>query len=249
MLELIEKFKNREVKAKEIFEIKQVSQKEARDIVSKYHYLGDKKFMFSMAYGLFIKGHDDLVGCAVFGMVGGVVALKGWFGLDNSHSNEFLELNRLVMNPILNGCNATSFLLSNALKDIKKNHKEVRAIISLADASCHHGYVYQACNFQYHGISSKAKDLYTEDGRLNPRGKTKDLRGVWLNRTQKHRYIYVFDKSLNIIYKQEKYPKGNGHLIPDCCNGTNRVFDARFRQWYTCPKCTGKLEKISPKTH
>ena len=43
----IESFKRREVKAKSIFWIEQVSKSEAYEFVKKYHYLADAKF-FSM---------------------------------------------------------------------------------------------------------------------------------------------------------------------------------------------------------
>ena len=119
-LKKIELFKNRKIKAKDLFIIKKINKKQATEIIEKYHYLEKKKFMYTVAYGLFEKENDELLGCAVFGVVGGAVALKGWFSVDNSHSNEYFELTRLVMNPNLNGCNATSFLLGNAIKDIKK---------------------------------------------------------------------------------------------------------------------------------
>ena len=148
MLERINQFKNREIKARDLFEIKEVSKKEAREIVKKFHYLGEKDFMFNISYGIFIKGEDEMLGCAIFGVVGGSVTLKGWFGVNNTHSDEYLELTRLVMNPILNGCNATSYLLGNAIKQIKKDYPQVKAIVSLADNGLHSGAIYQACNFK-----------------------------------------------------------------------------------------------------
>ena len=29
-----------------------------------------------------------------------------------------------------------------------------------------------------------------------------------------------------------------------CCNGTKRVFDKRFGEWYSCPRCTGHIDKL-----
>lgn len=239
--ELIEKFKNREVKAKEVFIVERISINEAKKLIEKYHYLGKKKFMITYAYGIRLKEDKEYLGSAVFGQVGGISSLKGWFGLTNENTN-ILELTRLVMNPILNNTNATSFLLSHAIKDLKKYN--IRAIVSLADSSLHYGYIYQACNFNYYGLSDKKTDFYSVDGKVNPRGSTKDKEGVWLPRSRKHRYCYIIDKSLKVLYKQESYPKGDDHISVDCCEGTKKVLDNRFDVWYTCPRCVGKLDKI-----
>lgn len=245
----IEKFKAREIKAKDIFVIKEINKKQATEIIEKYHYLGKKKFMYTIAYGLFEKeNEDELLGCAVFGVVGGSVALKGWFSVDNSHSNEYFELTRLVMNPNLNGCNATSFLLGNAIKDIKKNRKEIKAIISLADNSLHNGAIYQACNFKYYGLTNPKTDFVVSGSSfINQRvGTTKDKEGVWIPRSRKHRYCYIINEDININYKEEKYPKGNSmNIKPICCNGTKKVYDKRYNKWYTCPRCCGICKEIN----
>ena len=248
MLERINRFKNREIKARDLFEIKEVSKKDAREIVKRFHYLGEKDFMFNISYGIFIKGEDEILGCAIFGMVGGNVALKGWFGVDNTHSNEYLELTRLVMNPILNGCNATSYLLGNAIKQIKKDYPQVKAIVSLADNGLHNGAIYQACNFKYYGLTDKKTDFYVVgcEGKVKRCGTTKDKQGVWLPRSQKHRYLYIIDKNVKVNYKEEKYPKGNSmNIKPTCCNGTHVVYDKRFDKYYTCPKCCVEFRELT----
>lgn len=234
----IEAFKKREVKAKDIFKIVEVSKKKAVEIVKEYHYLGEKSFMYQHAYGIEFEG--EIMGVAVFGTVGGIVALKGWFGLDNKQEG-FYELTRLAMNPMLNGTNATSFLLSHALKDMKK--KGAKAIVSLADTSLHVGYIYQACNFEYFGLTDKKSDFIRFDGKLNPRGATKDVHGVWVDRTRKHRYCYLFDKSINVRYEKEEYPKGKTYELK-CCGGTHKVFDSRFKETYTCPRCCDDFHLI-----
>lgn len=239
---VINNFKNRLTKAKDIFIVDEISKNTAKQLIEKYHYLGKKSFMFSYAYGIRIIGHDEYLGACVFGIVQGISSLKGWFGLDNSETNIY-ELHRLVMKPELNNTNATSYLLSKGIKMMKS--KKAKAIISLADSSIHIGYIYQACNFKYYGLTDKKTDFYAENGKLNPRGTTSSIKGVWLPRTQKHRYCYLIDEDLKVKYNNEKYPKNNEYIKVQCCKGENIVFDKRYNTWYTCPKCVGELKIIN----
>lgn len=238
----IENFKKRECKAKDIFEIREIDKPTAYEFVRKYHYLGDAKFFSQKAFGLYLKNNDQLVGVSTFAQPQGISALKGWFSLENQNK-DILELSRLAMLPILNGTNATSYLLGGSIKELKKQ-KCCRAVITLACSERHVGSIYQVCNFDYYGLSDKKTDFYSEDGKINPRGKTNDVYGVWLPRARKHRYAYIIDKTLKVNYEKQTKPKVNDTIELDCCNGTNRVYDKRFNRYYTCPRCTGKLERI-----
>ena len=151
------KFITREVKAKEIFTIKLIDKKVAYDFVRTYHYLGDAKFFSKFSYGLYLKEDDRLVGVTTFFNPQGNVALKGWFGLPNSDQS-VLELSRLCVIPDLNGTNATSYLLGNSIKFLKK--EGIRAVITLADDSRHNGSIYQVCNFKYFGLTDKKSDFF-----------------------------------------------------------------------------------------
>lgn len=235
----VQDFKDRKIKAKDIFTIKRIDKKEAYEFIRQYHYLGDAKFFCKFAYGLFIK--DELVGCATYSNPQGIVALKSWFNLDNSNQS-VMELHRLCMLPELNGSNATSYLLGGSIKQLKK--ESIQAVITLADDSRHSGSIYQICNFKYYGLTDKKTDFYTADGKINPRGTTKDVEGLWVSRSQKHRYCYIIDKNLKCLLKECPKPTKDSVQIYECCNKTNKMFDKRFNKWYTCPKCTGKLIEI-----
>lgn len=239
-VELFEQFKNRQLKAKDYVYIKKISKAESQVLVKQYHYLGHKGFMFSFSYGLFLKENDELIGCAVFGRPSFPQTIKGWLGYEDG---AVCELHRLVMKSEYNGCNLTSYLLGNSLKIIKNDGYKM--VISLADASLHIGYIYQACNFKYYGMTNSKTDFYCIDGSLNPKRATKKLQGVWLPRNRKHRYAYIFDKSLDIKYKELPFPKSNERIKTECCNGTKEVYDNRFGVWYTCPRCCGKLKVIN----
>ena len=168
--------------------------------------------------------------------------MKGWFNLTNQDQS-VLELSRLCVIPELNGTNATSFLLGNSIKLLKR--EEIRAVITLADNSRHSGSIYQVCNFTYFGLSNKKSDffLYKGDGsfKKNFRGKTNDAQGVWLPRTQKHRYAYILDKTLLCNYEVKSYPKKEDFGKKDCTCDDGVILDKRFNVKYTCPGCTNEL--------
>jgi hypothetical protein len=236
------KFKNREVKAKDIFDIREISKELSYDFIRQYHYLGDAKFFSMYNYGLFIKGTNELVGCATYSLPQGTEALKGWFGLE-ANDVSVMELTRLCLYPALNGTNATSYLLSHSIKMLK-NHN-VRAVITLADASRHVGSIYQVCNFKYYGLAKVAKDFYRDDGAVNPRGKTGSMFGVYLPRTRKHRYAYILDKTLKCLYNEEKRPTLDNTHSTVCCEDNFVVYDNRYDKWYTCPKCCSHMIELS----
>lgn len=235
-------FSHREIKAKDVFYIEEISKPQAYNFVTKYHYLGDAKFFCEQAFGLFAIHGGQLLGVATFSQPQGNVALKGWFGLTNQDKCVY-ELSRLCMSPSLNRTNATSFLLGGSIKLLKKQ-KRIKAVITLADSYRHVGSIYQVCNFKYYGLTASKCDFFTADGKVNPRGATKDVHGVWLPRTRKHRYAYIIDPKLKCLYTEESKPTVDNTLEVTCCDGTGVVYDNRFKEWYTCPRCTGKLKKI-----
>lgn len=240
---LIERFKNRELKAKEIFTIKEMGKNEAYDFISKYHYLKDAKFFAMYSYGLF--NNEELVGCATYSNPQGISSMKGWFGLTNDDQS-IVELSRLCMLPSLNGTNATSYLLGNSIKKLKEHN--IKAVTTLADSSRHIGSIYQVCNFKYYGLTDSKTDFYTQkkDGTIsvNPRGATKELNGIWLPRTRKHRYCYILDKSLKPLYEEQPHPTTKETIGNECCYDNELVYDERFNEWWTCPRCCNEFKKV-----
>ena len=235
-------FSHREIKAKDVFYIKEISKIQAYEFVKEYHYLGDAKFFCEQAFGLFAIHGDQLLGVATFSQPQGNVALKGWFGLSNQDKCVY-ELSRLCLSPSLNKTNATSFLLGGSIKELKRQ-KKIKAVITLADSNRHVGSIYQVCNFKYYGLTAPKSDFFSEDGKVNPRGATKDKRGVWLPRSRKHRYAYIIDSELTCLYEEKAKPSADMTMELECCNGTHQVYDKRFNEYYTCPRCTGKLEQL-----
>lgn len=239
----LQAFKDREVKAKDIFVIRKVDKATAYAFVRRYHYLGDAKFFSVHSYGLYYKSDEGLVcvGVSTFSNPQGASALKGWFGLSNQDQT-VLELSRLCMLPCLNGTNATSYLLGGSMRLLKK--EGIRAVITLADASRHIGSIYQVCNFKYYGLSDRKSDFYTEDGQKDPRMETKNAYGVWVERTRKHRYCYLLDKTLKVLYDEQPHPTQKAEISQQCCGGTGKVYDRRFNIWYVCPVCSGYVQRL-----
>ncbi len=94
-------------------------------------------------------------------------------------------------------------------------------------------------------MTDKKTDFYTSDGKINPRGSTKNVQGVWLPRTRKHRYAYILDNNLECLLSKQDKPLKSAKNIYDCCNGTFMVEDKRFNKKYSCPICTERLKEIT----
>jgi len=151
-----------------------------------------------------------LKGVVSYGVPASPSLCKGLAGYENR--NRVLELNRLAIDDDSHENNNASFLVAKSLKMLPN----YTFVVSYADTGWGHvGYIYQACNFYYTGMSAKRVDTYSggkhcrcykKDG-----GETRHQ-----TRNQKHRYIYLVgnkrDKKQMLkelrypIY--DKYPKG-----------------------------------------
>lgn len=192
------------------YEIKHISRNECKEFLATRHYLSlqGRSFRSGRNYGLFLE--DELIGAAIFHGVSAGETIKGAFGLEKTEQAGFYELGRLAMDAAHNRKNLTSWFAAQCIKMLRKE-TTVRAIISYADSSLHYGGIYQALNFMYYGLTAKKKDFYVkqEDGSyvLQTRGKTVGVDGEWRDRTRKHRYMIVYDKTLTVKWVEQPYPK------------------------------------------
>ena len=168
------------------------------------------------AFGLFNK--SELIGVVTYGNPPSPALCMGVCG--EEHASKVVELNRLCLQD--NDKNQSSFLISQSLKMLPKP----KIVISYADISQGHvGYVYQATNFLYTGLSAKRTEwriigsnlhskTITEQSTIEERKSNPD-KYEYIDRPRKHRYIYIvgskkdrklLTKSLN--YDQFPYPKG-----------------------------------------
>jgi hypothetical protein len=126
--------------------------------------------------------------------------------LERHQQDGLYELSRLCIHPDLQKeeYNITSWFVSRCIKRFRKDAC-VRCILSYADANHHTGVIYRACNFKYYGLTAPKKDFYYADGTKHSRGSVRGADGEWCDRSRKHRYLMVFDKTLNLLWKEEKY--------------------------------------------
>jgi len=205
------------------FDVLPIEPSQTYDWLIKKHYL-HRIPSISYAFGLYDK--RVLIGVVTYGTPLSSTLRKGVAG--EQYANIVIELNRLVINDNSDK-NAASFFIGRSLKLLPKPS----IVISYADtAQGHIGYVYQATNFIYTGLSAKITD-YVPRGKENlhhctisDKSRGMSNRAQWLKdtygenliaipRSRKHRYVYIVAdkitktqiiKSLN--YKQYPYPKG-----------------------------------------
>ena len=116
----------------------------------------------------------------------------------------------MCLNPNITEKNILSWFVSVCIRLLKKQ-TEVKSILSYADSSLHTGFIYQATNFGYYGLTDQKKDFWfeLEDGSFmkHQRGPVKGKKGEWRNRDRKHRYLLVFDENLTCLWEKQPYPK------------------------------------------
>jgi len=183
-----------------------ISYKEAKDFLLPLHYSG-RIPSISYAFGMLEKG--KLVAVCTFGKPASPSLCVGVCGKELS--NKVFELNRLCR--LDSVAVPMSKFVAWCLRQIKKDNL---IIVSYSDTGMnHHGYIYQACNFIYTGMTKKRTDKYTE-GNKHSRHYTRGNQHLRKVRTAKHRYIYLAcSKNIKkgylkaLRYTIMAYPKGD----------------------------------------
>ena len=205
---------------KDIYKVESIKSSETYDWLRNKHY-AKRIPSISYAFGLY----DDkiLIGICTFGSPPSNALCVGVCGEENR--DKVIELNRLCLNDH-KVKNLTSYFLSNCLKILPND----KIIVSYADTSQnHHGYIYQATNWLYTGLSAKRTERYDVN---NPQKHSKTVTESMnyydlavRDRTQKHRYVIFTgtkkqkkDLKKAINYKIEAYPKGD-----------NKRYDASYK--------------------
>ncbi len=142
-------------KVKNLYEVRPIPTSYTKGWCLKKHYI-KRLPSIQQAYGLFLKKSGLLIGICAFGPSSNYKENEAWLPF------KVLELNRLIVD---DGYlkNTTSFFVSQCLKRI--NYPKV--IVSYADIEMgHYGYVYQATNWIFTGITGENNNIYiTKDGK------------------------------------------------------------------------------------
>jgi len=185
-------------------EVRPIPSSEAEPWILKKHYQ-KRLCMIVHAFGAY-RG-VDLIGVVTYGVPASPHLCRGICG--EEWANNVLELNRLCCE---NSKDVASTLVGRSLRMLPKP----TIVVSYADTKQGHvGYVYQATNWIYTGLSAKRLDA-VKVGEEN-----KHSRGKWgegfitVERSRKHRYIYFVcsksqKKKMNRLlrYSPAPYPKG-----------------------------------------
>lgn len=182
-----------------------IKPEETRQWFLQKHYM-KRMPLIMFAYGLYEE--NNLIGVVTYGAPASPHLARGVCG--EEHALDVLELNRLVLER--NEKNLASRLVAQSMRLLPAP----KIVVSYADTKQGHiGYVYQATNFLYTGLSAKRKDPVGFD----TSGNGKHSRGKWgkdlVDRPRKHRYVTFVGnrrqkKELRkkLRYEVQPYPKG-----------------------------------------
>jgi hypothetical protein len=208
---------------KDQFKVESISSIACRDWLLYKHY-AKRVPSISFSFGLF-DSHKILVGICTFGSPPSRSLCVGVCGVENA--NKVFELNRLCVNDGLEK-NVLSYFVSKSIKLLPDD----LILVSYADTSQgHNGYIYQATNWIYTGLSAKRTERYDIN---NPNKHSKSVVDnkrlkydelAVRERPQKHRYIYfvgtknqVKKLKSQLNYEIQSYPKGE-----------NKRYDSSFK--------------------
>lgn len=201
--------------------VQQVQRKDCAEFILNIHY-AHRWPSISYAFGLF--EDNQMIGCVTYGLPASPRVCDGVCGKE--HAKKVLELNRLVLKH--NRPNEASFLIAKSLKLLPQSS----IVISYADTAQNHvGYVYQATNWIYLGLSEIRTDRIFVDGTKQKHGRhviSTDVenikeRTILVQRPRKHRYLQIVadKKTKQIIFSALKYkiinayPKGGQKKTSD----------------------------------
>lgn len=173
----------------------------AKPFVESIHYSRKLPSNVVHSFGLFEDG--EMIGVVTYGIPASPSLCKGLAGEENR--DRVLELNRLAIKPGFNGDNRASFLVSHSLKMLPNR----TFVVSYADTGWTHvGYIYQATNFLYTGMSAKRVDTYQPTGKHSRNYDKNNHSDLHQTRNPKHRYVYLVGtkKDKREMLKELRYP-------------------------------------------
>lgn len=180
--------------------MQKITYKEAIDFLLPRHYSGRKP---SVTYSFGYFERSVLKAVCTIGKPASNSLCIGVCGIE--YSSKVFELNRLCVDGNI------QIQLSQFVSWCLRQLKDV-ILISYVDTQMNHnGYIYQATNWIYTGLTKTRTDKYVEGGKHSRHYDNSKQKGLRKFRSAKHRYIY-FCKCKGaykqLKYKTEPYPKG-----------------------------------------
>lgn len=174
----------------------------------KFHYaktIVNPQVAFSV-----LTDDDKFCGVVCYG-VGGAPHIGDKFNLI---PGRWIELQRVALN---GEHGSTSQAIGLSLKLLHKARPCIKLVVSYADImQGHKGTVYQATNWHYLGIQARGVKKYFDP----VKGKYVHQRGIKkgklyeISKTSgKHKYVYVFDKSLEPLVKSMSKPYPSASVV------------------------------------
>ena len=151
----------------------------------QWHYLNDQGFISQINFGAYF--NQNLEGAISYGPPNATDLAGYW---DSNTQKDWFEIKRLALSP---KCpkNSESRFIAITIKMLKKI-APVKGIVTYADsAQGHDGTIYKASGFRPLGLTAEKSDFWV-DGRIQQRGKTKGVDGVWRPRSRKWLFIKQF---------------------------------------------------------
>lgn len=209
-----EKKQRPQVGAKVSFKVRPTEKMTAEILVHKYHYSGRCPGI-KYSYGLYENG--SIVGCVIYSVPASYTLCNGVCGQE--YRQYVIELSRLVI--ITTTPNAASFLIGRSLSQLP-NH----IIVSYADCNDnvgHIGYVYQATNWVYTGLSS-AEPVYVLE-RDHPNGMKA---GTPVSYTRRH----IDQKARELGFDWKPNASSGPGLIAQATTGKHRYIQFSGNRWF-----------------
>lgn len=199
-------------------EIRPIKNEQTKEWLLTKHY-AHRICPISWAFGLFVEGVIE--GVVTYGVPVSSTLRAGICGKE--YAPRVLELNRLCINSTA-PANSASFLVGRSIRLLPKD----AILVSFADTQQGHiGYVYQATNWLYTGLSAKRTDWkirgmeHLHGATIADMSRGQKDRAKWIRkkfgddfylapRPRKHRYIFFRNKKMvaHLRYPILPYPKG-----------------------------------------
>lgn len=189
-----------------------ITYKQAIDFLMPLHYSG-RKPSITYSFGYFEK--DVLKAVCTFGKPASNSLCIGVCGKE--YSEKVFELNRLCTNGDIKI--QLSKFVSWCLNELKS--KDL-ILVSYADTQMNHnGYIYQATNWIYTGMTKARTDKYVEGGKHSRHYDNNNQNGLRKYRSSKHRYVYFSAKKV----KKKEYAKALKYVIEPYPKGKNENYE------------------------